>query len=395
MINEMYLISILSNFLNGRKSDTKSALKEGRLTEETIVLAKSQQIEAVLYYQTYNPYFRSAYSKAISAYANRSHLLSQLHAAFTQASVPYIVFKGPEIAAYYRVPALRAYGDIDILVREADKEKAGEILENTGFRCGNKAAEHEWCYGRSNSEIELHHRLLYDDNLNEERLLAFTDTVWEHSKTADGIKYQLEPEFHFVFLLLHLRKHFLWAGVGIRQFMDLAAMIKNNEQVNGAALDYDNIAEYIKTCCIEKFASTCFALIERWFGIRIPANAAALLPTAALTDDFYNSVTEKILSGTVFGDMSRDNLVDNAVFNTAKKRGKITSALNVIFLPYEQMKLKYPTMGKYKILLPLMWLRRMIEAVFKHTAVSGLEYAGKFIGTGSGKRAAELEAWGL
>ena len=278
-------------------------------------------------------------------------------------------------------------GDIDILVHSTDKERAAEALCRVGFRTNAEqhGSDHEWIFFKGKFEIELHHRLLYDADFNEEGHTAFTDKVWEFASKEDAAQYHLEPEFHFVFLILHLRKHFLWAGVGIRQFMDLAVMMKNAE------LDWVKVERYLTELGLLQFTQTCFALIEKWFGIETS------ITSASITDDFFVSATETILSDGVFGRMDKDSLVNNDVMNAARKRGKILPMLAIIFPPCQQMKEKYPGMGKYPILLPVMWIRRMIESIIHKRAGNGMSYAAKHLTMDNEmkERDAVLKSWGL
>lgn len=273
------------------------------------------------------------------------------------------------------------------MVHREDKEKAGKVLENIGFKCHEqKLPDHEWVYSKGDFEIELHHRLLYDDDMNASVLTVFTDTAWEHASTTGGILYHLELEFHFVYLLLHLRKHFLWAGVGIRQFMDLAVMMRN------ANLDYEKVKLYIDECNIGLFASNCFALIERWFGISTP------LMTAEITDEFFVRSTNTILSDGVFGDMGAENVADNAIMNCTYKNGKFLSVLPVLFPPYNKIKQKYPSSCKNdaigRLLLPFLWLRRIAESFFNRTAYDRMTFVAKHLSDDK-ERITELKAWGL
>jgi len=376
---QSFFLSVLSDYISDRTSVSKSDVD----TKAIAQLSNYQQLSPILFYQTKIPTLQSALASASYYAINRGKLLEKIDALFHGHNISYLIFKGAEVAQYYQHPYLRTSGDMDILVRGGDKEKAAEILERMGFKGnGKNNSDHEWCFHKSDFEIELHHRLLYDVSMNKSTQIAFTDTAWEHATTEDGIRYHLEPEFHFVFLLLHLRKHFLWAGIGVRQFMDLAAMARN------ADLNWGRIEEYINICGIQQFSSTCFALINRWFGVSVP------LSSASITDEFYYQATNTVLSGSVFGDMSEDNLEGNRILNYTRKHGKLRSTFAILFPPYEQMKEKYPKIGRCKLSLPLMWIVRIIESLLHHSAQDGLSYAAKHL-TPNTQRTEELKSWGL
>ncbi len=60
--------------------------------------------------------------------------LQSLGEAFHRRNIPFIVLKGPAIAQeYYDPPYLRPYGDLDILIRFNDFDRAGKLLGERGF----------------------------------------------------------------------------------------------------------------------------------------------------------------------------------------------------------------------------------------------------------------------
>ena len=58
--------------------------------------------------------------------------------AFDEAQIPYIPLKGSVLRPYYPDEYIRTSCDIDILVHEADLDMAVRILEDKGYRCGER-----------------------------------------------------------------------------------------------------------------------------------------------------------------------------------------------------------------------------------------------------------------
>lgn len=136
--------------------------------------------------------------------------------------MPYFVIKGPEIAEYYPVPALRTMGDVDIVVK--DRSVAHEVMIKQGFTNITKLSDREWQYYKMNMEFELHDRLVYKELINMDLQEVFFNDFWKYVENN-----KIDLNFHFVFLIYHLKKHFMNSGVGFRQFVDLAVLIKNAE----------------------------------------------------------------------------------------------------------------------------------------------------------------------
>ena len=61
--------------------------------------------------------------------------LSRVLGALSRAGIPAIVVKGAALGAFYPDPALRLYGDIDIMVRRAHLDAAEQALNAVGYRC--------------------------------------------------------------------------------------------------------------------------------------------------------------------------------------------------------------------------------------------------------------------
>ena len=210
------LITILSDFINNKPTAIP-------VLEETIALAKSHQVLPIVYYQTKETSLYQSYLQAVSVYTQRKALLAKITEAFSD--IPFYTVKGISAAQYYPVPQLRTMGDCDIIVHECDKERAKGKIVSIGFTDHTgEWDDMEWHFQKQGLDFELHHRLLYDEAVNTEAEKAFADSAWDYVKG-----HELDVSFHFVFLLVHLKKHMLNRGVGIRQFMDLAVMSKNAE----------------------------------------------------------------------------------------------------------------------------------------------------------------------
>lgn len=384
------LLSVLRDYING----VRTVLPGGAGTAELAALSKRQQTDAIVSFQTHIPELSSSVPFASYCAVTRRNILEKIRGAFGAGGIRYLVFKGSELAGYYPHPQLRQSGDIDILVGAENLAAAGEALLQLGFEAaGGEKEEHEKIYIRGDMEIELHSRLLYEGHLNGDNFTAFTDRAWEFADSSDGVRYHLDPSFQLVFLILHMRKHFLWAGLPVRQFLDLAFIVKNCPDI-----DWKRTEDYIAGLGLSGFAGTCFELTERWFGIASPVK------TAGLTDAFCESASEAVLGfdALLFAEKNRAEMTDNEVIGTVKHRkagffGRIGMTLSVIFPPYSEMKRKYPGMGRCPLFLPVMWIRRMCGSLARGNASERTAYALKpvTLGKKTKERAEYLRQWGL
>jgi hypothetical protein len=60
--------------------------------------------------------------------------LAQVLAALAGAGLPALVVKGAAAGAFYPDPALRAYGDLDVLVPRTQVDQAEVALNGLGYR---------------------------------------------------------------------------------------------------------------------------------------------------------------------------------------------------------------------------------------------------------------------
>lgn len=162
-------------------------------------------------------------------------------------------------------------------------------MRELGFTGKKSENVHEWPCDKNNLHFELHDLLIKDDEKATKVLSRFFRDLMPYVK--DNV---LDWNYHFLFILAHLRKHYLFSGVGIRQFMDIAVLIHNGPKLNWKWIDRkaDELG-------LGEFSHACYCLIQYWFGIEPP------VPCAKPTD--MDEQTEKIIKNGVFGFADADN----------------------------------------------------------------------------------------
>ena len=332
-----FLIQVLADHLNKRETAVPEDLNWLVLEK----IGQDQQLGGIIYHQCKNSIAQSALPAEVKKkwklgylynsflYSKRLVLLNQLDTEFQKENIPYLIFKGTEAAIFYPAPAQRTMGDLDLLVHPEDKQRACEALVRLGFKIMYQTPG-EWIIAKNEMVIELHHRLIYAHSVELESIQVWGDRVWEHAIAQNGkMQRKLDLTYHLVYILLHLRKHLLENGVGFRQFMDAAVLAAQ------PGINWKQAEAWFKELNLEKFSQTCFAFCERWFDVQVP------ICRLELDEAFYNSFTEKVFVGGLFG-TNNEEYKENAVFNKMHYKKSSGSGIRVFlrhaFLPYEEMR---------------------------------------------------------
>lgn len=185
---------------------------------------------------------------------------------FRQAGIPCAILKGAVSAARYPEPAYRAMGDIDLLVRPEDRERAVALLKADGFRESGYRDEIEQGFCKASVLVELHTGLCpegaYAQAINE-YLLSHFDAL--QTKQLYGFSFPCLPEICNGLVMLEHMHHHLRDTLGFRQVIDWMMYVDGylNDEVWNQTMG-SLFAQY----GLETFAVTITAMCQQYFGLR-------------------------------------------------------------------------------------------------------------------------------
>lgn len=266
--------------------------------------------------------------------------LENLCDTLESAGVDFMPLKGAVLRRYYKEPWFRPSGDIDILVREKDLDRAIFVLKEAKYQYKGQSAHDVHFVSPNNTVVELHYTLI--ENTISNKALFVLQSVWDYAILLNDRKHHFvaTDEFFYFYHIAHLAKHFARGGCGIRLITDLWIM--------------DTVGGFNRT--------NCDALLQKGDLLTF-ANAVRKLSRVWFEDETADSVTNTmasfILSGGTFG--SGENRISA---QQQMKGGKVKYALSKIFIPYDSIKFHYPILKKYPILMPIMQVRRWGRIVF-------------------------------
>lgn len=224
------------------------------------------------------------------------------------------LLKGQGVAEYYQNPLHRQSGDLDLwmipkgTVGRINPRKCRETVVRYAYRhskCTDLGVHHIDFPVFKDISIELHFVPAYFNNYLTN--LRFKRWLSKHSErqfdniTTLGVACPTDA-FNLVFLLMHIYKHFLFGGIGLRQLMDYYYVVTKWSH-EGKLLDTVAMDEFYSALRRFKMMAFCGAvmwLLHRVFGLE----RNQMLTEA---DSVYgNILLDRILTGGNFGQYLAD-----------------------------------------------------------------------------------------
>lgn len=360
---EIVLIEILSAFVNSRKPKIATDCSAGELYE----LAKAQSVTGIVSYVlrknskndllSGDKRLEQAFDKTVSQFIRKEMGAEVLIQKLSNAQIPHIIFKGLVVRECYPVQELRTYGDIDIIIREADREKCHKLMIDMNYEATVMDGGAVYGYKKGKDFFEIHTTL----NSERTKLSQIMSNYWDHTVNRTGYTYEFEKNFHLCCLISHIEKHVYGTGAGIRMYLDIALFI--NKYID--EIDLEKVREILRECKIEKFFDTVLYLCRRLFDTDVT-------PKENLSEDIYEEFLRVILRGGTFGDKGEGSVVDEEMRKALKENGRVnkfTLLMHHIFPPYREVRRIYPFFNGKPYLLPAAWCVHLV----KGTKRSGLK----------------------
>lgn len=262
-----------------------------------------------------------------------------------EAKIYFLPLKGSVLRNYYPEPWMRTSCDIDILVKEENLQQALDVLKKElSYQDGGIGPYDANLYSESGVHLELR----YNPSAVSEKTKRVLSTIWDNVRHKDAYKLTLTNEMFYFYHMEHMAGHFVIGGCGIRFFLDayiLNKSFKYNDELKQKLLQEAGLKVFSDN--VEKTA-------EYWFG-------------NGEKDEIVNQVEEYVLHSGTYGRM------ENRVAIEQNDKGGIKFILSRIFLPYKDLKFKYPRLQKYPILFPFYQVKRWFNLLNKDRRKKALQ----------------------
>lgn len=317
---------------------------EQRPPEEKIKAWKSAVIQTVL---------RNEFS--MRAQAEIVNLLAGV-------GIPCAVMKGASVAALYPKPELRTLGDIDILVSEATCEKAAELLEANGYR--KHESDHAFHIGfhKANVYLELHYAVTefpdsHIGNQIKERLNSAVDRVKTARIEQYGFPVLTEAD-QSLCLLLHMERHMISGGIGLRQLCDWRAYI---DSLEGNTLQSEIFPE-IRECRLYQFASILTKICLLYMGLDAEKHRWCMHVSQKTADELLVDILD---SGNILSRSLERNASSTFIKGEDSADGKQFMLSSAVRNLTKSSKKQFPISVKLPLLMPLFWVYIPVRYLYR------------------------------
>lgn len=387
----LYLLKCASR---GETAELKSSMDFKRIYD----IAVEQQVFPIIFSEIENAYNEGYFEIEKKDFENKKNnimsvvisgiqkqeFMKKVLEKMEDAGVCCVLLKGALLADLYAEPENRLSGDIDLFV-SPDKEKAAiDVLKECGFSVEKRldTEHHTDCSHKVVKNLELHVSL-YEDYCADiwfDRISYKTDRIEKYT-TKQGYTYNtFLIDDQLIFNVLHLIKHFLSSGLGIRQIMDVILFIEHNYE----KIDYEGYAAIMKKLRFDYFMDCCMKIGVDYLG----ADPKRLLwiNNCEIKAEDCLKILDDIEDAGLFGHNDEQRRTFTKAYTEALYRNKFEDGgeeykknrqkrvvVSVIFLDYDRMKQKYSYLKHGKWLLPVAWIHRGVRFIFKKKNVEASE----------------------
>ena len=294
--------------------------------------------------------------------------LFRLLRCFAAKEIPALVVKGPVLAMQaYGDPAMRYFGDLDLLVRHRDIRRATEAMIASGFEAtvplsaidaGKIPGQYLFSKPGANLLVELHNdftlryfpRRLPIDRLFDRHILVRLDG---HEAPA------LAVEDELVYICVHGATHF-WDRLG--WIADVAALVTRKSDIN-----WDSAMKFAKVVGAERMFCTGLRLATDLLHARLPDKVLSIVRS----DVGAAKLAECACTWLRGGRKTSPTLFERAVFRLRMRGSKSAAPAYLLRLSLSPTEEDWQTGGEISHNRLFESLRRPYRLALKHGRWNG------------------------
>ena len=352
----------------------KAAVSGGELPTEAVdwlamfTLANQQKLLPILFEAVRKtpaagenaPLFAAIKQQVIGQVLNqtvRSAEFADLYRSLRDAGLHPVVVKGQLCSRLYPLRDHRISADDDLFIPEGEFFACHQALLANGLTTDTPADDlptaDEVSYTKKDSPLYIElHRHLFDSaqDAHDELNYFFADIA---PVEVDGFL-TMPPHEHLLYLILHAYKHFVYSGIGLRQFCDIGLWARAYHD----QIDWQRLHDQCAGVHAATFAAAAFRIARAYLDIDFD------LPGLWDGDVDAEPLLHDTLCGGVYGSNSYTRLHSSTVTLNAVKASRTggkSSVLRTVFPKRTYLERRYPYLKKRPYLLPVAWVQRIVH----------------------------------
>lgn len=202
-------------------------------------------------------------------------LVGKLFEKFCKMNLSPVLLKGQAFAANYPYPLHRQCGDIDLYFKNRkDSETAvawaAKVDKSAAVSPENKRERKHFSFYIGSNEVELHYYMcLFENSWLHQRLQQIIDEEFAASKPffveIEGELIEtVPPTLSALHQIIHISRHLLEAGIGLRQICDLAMFLDKHHDV----IDKERLNGYLEELQLMTIARSLGYIMVKYLGLK-------------------------------------------------------------------------------------------------------------------------------
>lgn len=284
--------------------------------------------------------------KAILLNAEREQILQHLE----KIGCWYMPLKGSILQYDYPKFGIRQMSDNDILINASRQEEVHEFLCQRGYEAVSYQMTVENNYHKAPVYNYEMHTALFGAESSEVFRSYYAD-VKERLVPDEGKQfgYHFTPEDFYIYMIAHAWKHAQRGGIGIRFLADIWVW----NQKHGAQVDWTYVSAELQKLGAAEFEAETRQL------------SAKLLNTPTHCENISErelETLEQFLTAGTYG--TSEQKLNNRMKNVTGVSSKFRYVFSRVFPSAQELSLVHPHVREQKWRVPLIWIWRLIRAIF-------------------------------
>lgn len=282
---------------------------------------------------------------------NRCFAFESLSATLTAQGIAHMPVKGYYLRQLYPAPELRTFGDIDLLIHEADRPAVHRLMLRLGYQ-----VVHNWeptySYRRGAEFYEIHTCLMDGSLDGRSDLQTWFSSAWQYAEPEEGLRFRPAAAFHLIYIVCHLAKHLYSGGAGLRMYLDVAFFLLHHD----TTLDWPSIWKEFTALGLDSFLATVLNACRLWFGVETRC------PLPAPDEEALRLLLTYTMDADLFGH-SRDHAVIRLRNEAGHAPSKSRVLRRMLFPSAAEIESRYTFLQHRHWLLPAAWAARLLANV--------------------------------